>query len=301
MTRSLRIASLIGAIALARSAPAQTAAGVAARPDSIQCVAVPADTATGFVHGVLESDAPGTRVNRNEIGRILRPLASALASDTLTLLPVTTISDLEVTVTSRRAGRQPRLMPKWAGHPALATEVAFTVDASGALTNARVLGRGDDATGLLLLRALANVAAVSPDDRRSPGMYRLRLSLAPDSLAVAMPLFAARQLTVDGTPPRAVDPILSWPFRTVGPNPAAATVVVWYAVDTLGNQVAGSMGAAGYAEVANPERAALYREYVEFVKRAIGRTPHMPGEVGGCPAMWRVVFLARFNVEAPAR
>ena len=301
MTRWLRIASLLAVAVLARSAAAQQPTGAVARPDSLQCVAVAPDTATGFVHAVLESDAPDTRVDAKEIQRILRPLAAALASDTLTLLPVATISDQEVTVTTSRAGRQPRLMPRWAGHPALTTEVAFTVEPSGALTNARVLGRGDDATGVLLLRALATVAAVSPDGKQGRAMVRLRLSLTPDSGAVAMPLLAARQLAIPGTPPQAVDPVLSWPFRTVGPRPAAATVVVWYAVDTLGKLVEGSMGAAGTTEITNPERATLYREYVEFVKRLIGRTQHVPGEVGGCPAMWRVVFVARFNVEAPPR
>ena len=299
MNRWSLIVALVCAVSLARSGSAQTPVRAGASNDSLRCVAVAPDTATGFVHGVIDPDAPNTWINRDRATRILRPLAAALASDTLTLLPVTKISEVDVTVKSRHAGRQARLLPKWAGHPALATEIAFTVEPSGALTDARILGRGDDATGNLLLRALATVASVAHDGSGRPARLRLRLSLVPDS-ARGMPLLAARQLTEHGTPPRVLEPTIAWPFATVGRNPTPATVVAWYAVNPFGKPVAGSLGAAP-AGTTDTDQILRYREYVEAVKDAIGRMQHSPGEVGGCATTWRVVMLARFNVEAPPR
>src|SRR5687768_3367689 len=215
-----------------------------------QCVPARVDTAAGFVYGSLVAEKPGDAVDRERLTSALVRLSAALMDDTLTLQPVSRLFDVVVSAVGARAAARPRLVPQWPGHPALATEIAITLDASGAITEPRVLVRGDSAVAATLVRAIGKGAATADASRSGrPERLRLRLSLRPDSAAVSAPLVAARQLSIEGTPPRQ-HPGLGAPIYPRGGSEGRwlATVLAWYVVDASGSAIPASFGAAPVAD-----------------------------------------------------
>jgi len=272
MNAARNIACVIVAVAsLGSTASGQSGESASSRGG--RCLAVPVDTAEGFVYGSLEPDSPDAKVDRERLLDILGRLSVALSSDTLTLQPVAQLFDVVITAMGRPGDPRPMIMPRWAGHPAVATEIALTLEPTGALTNARVVVDGDSAVAATLRRAIAATRSVAPTAAEGPQRLRLRLSLTPDSAAIMTPVVAARQLTVHGTPPRQrlrEGPPM-WP-RSQTRSGQHATVLAWYVVDARGSTVAASFGAVG--------------------------ARHEPATVGGCPTSRIALLLVRFDTES---
>lgn len=284
----------------ASTASAQTPPAAPTTDDVARCTPVAADTVAGFVYGSLVPDAAGIPADPARFTRVLGRLAAALMDDTLTLQPVARNSDIVVTAVTSRRDPRPRLLPRWPGHPALLTEVAFTLEPSGALAEPRVIVRGDSQIASTLLRAIERSAQATGDSASSGRQrVRLRLSLASDSQAVAMPFVAARQLVLPGTAPQ-WRPGLSAPRHPgLGSRRRlTASVVAWYTVDAGGRVVPSSFGAA---PAADPTQAGSYEPFIEAVRQAALKAPHEPGTAGGCPAARQSIIEVVFNVEGDVR
>ena len=267
------------------------------------CRAASADTVTGFVYASLVADAPAAafdQLDQERRTRALRQLSAALVDDTITLEPTARLSDRVVITIGAKAEARPALLPRWPGHPALATEIGVILDPSGALTKPRVIVQGDRAVSEMLLRAFAKPVAVMDEALAAePQRLRLQLSLDPDSAGISIPLVAARRVHVEGTPPRPhpgpINP--SAPRFSSRTRPRAA-VIAWYLVDARGWPVASSFGNAAVADRTHARR---YENFVNSVRRAVLASRYEPARVGGCAVARRAILRVDFSAEGDAK
>lgn len=309
MIPSSRAAALIvaGVVWLAPAAQAQPPGTARHIPGAAFCEPAHVDTAVGAVYGTLHLESPTDTVPSDLLSRVLANLSVALINDTLELEPTEMGGDLVVTavrmnrpqplIPSKSLEARPGalLLPWWPGHPALVTEIVFTVDLSGALTAPSLRVRGDSATAAVLLRAMSAVRAVDRRAPASPVRVRLRLSVSPDSTGVSFPLVAGRRIRVAGPQPRVRGRDIlppGYPRSEIGRG-TAATVLIWYMVDERGSVVRGTLGATSANRVEDAKR---YDSFVKAVTRMAPDWTHSPAEAGGCAVKQRVVVPVAFNV-----
>ena len=244
-----------------------------------QCAAVVADAFDDVVHGVLEPESRDATLPRATLVKLLDKLSAALIGDTLTLAPVAQLNEIVVSAIGRGRDSRPTMMPRWAGHPALVTEIAVTLNRVGALVDPEIVLAGDNAVVSVLRRG---IVAVPPDPEAAPDRpqrLRLRLTLTPDSTTASAPLIVARQLRVGGTPPRQI-PGFGAPLVPSGSRRRMeATVLVWFVVDAKGSAIPASIVAAPPAD---PSDSRHYQLFVDAVIRAVPLMRYEPAIAGGC-------------------
>jgi hypothetical protein len=290
-------AAVVAAIAsFAPSAYGQTT-GAPSVADTPRCTLAPTDTAIGPLYGALHLEHSARVVPEGLFDRVLAKLAVALANDTLELAPVQMLSTIVITgPPSLRPEPRLELLPWWPGHPALAGEMHFTITPSGALTDAKVRGRGDTSVARALIRAVERADALGQSRPSVPVTVRLRLSLDPDSAAGSIPLVAARQITTRlqdrEMHARASRPPLP-PPRSGRSRSTTVRVFVWYEVDDRGRVIPRTIGATSAAK---PDESKRYDVFANDVMDSARHWKHDPAAVGECAASWRVLVPVWFNV-----
>jgi hypothetical protein len=260
MVRGARRVALVLVVMvwLAPAAQAQPIGTGRRLPGAPYCEPARVDTAHGPVFGTLHSEPAADTLPSDALARVLANLSVALIADTLDLEPTEMGGDLVVTAVRMNRARPviptkslearpaPLLLPWWPGHPALVTELLFTVTPAGVLADPSLRVRGDSATAAVLLRAMTTVRPIDRPANASPARLRLRLSVSPDSTGISAPLVAGRKIRIAGAQPRVRgDDILppKYPRAEIARG-TAATVLIWYVVDERGSVVRGTLGAA---------------------------------------------------------
>ena len=291
-TPFVRIASILFAlIAVGGSTARGQVSGSPTSTDRGQCVAGVADTAYGFVHGFLEPESSDAKLHRETLAMVLANLSATLVNDTLTFDAVDHLSDIHVVAFGLSPSPKPMMMPRWVGHPALVTEIAVTLNQHGALSDPKVVIRGDSAVAATLVRGITAAPTIADAALERPQRLRLRLTLSPDSASGSAPLIAVRQLRAQGTEVQMVSGIGQPRSPRTG---LAATVLAWYVVDAKGSAVPASFVAA---PAADPSLAREYQPYIDAVRRAAPTMRHEPATTGGCPIARRGLLTVKFTAQ----
>ena len=292
---------------LGTAAPAQSPAA-APRGSSESCGAVRVDTLRGIAYGNLHVGVEGRAVPRAYLDRVLAGISGSIP-DTISLRPTYELPGIVVAVYTSPTNELPPprsfIQPFWAGHPGLATEVAFTILRSGALADALPLVAGDSAVVSRLLRAIADANDLRGGESLPEGVpgdgvpVVLRLSARADPTAAAsQPLFAIAQPRPQETaakPNGPLDPSPRFPLSEARVG-TQAHVVVWLDVDERGRVVPGTFGAAPPADRA---QARAYGLFAEAVRQAVPTWRFTPGTAGGCPVRQRLVGTVTFTIGRP--
>ena len=290
-----RVAALIACVSLPLGA---ATAQPPSKASAMQCPAVTIDTLVGPAYGVLLAEPSSATIPEGLLARALDALTVALIDDTLELAPANAFPDMVITAVTAKRAEGDALAPWWPGHPSLTTELGFTLDPSGVLSDPRILVRGDSGTASVLLRAIARARVLDQPRPTSPIRVRLRLTINPESMESAAPLVAVRMLRTsarlgrrlpEGSPPPRFPPWAK--SRGLG-----AGVLVWYVVDERGHVVRRTIGAT------SPARPADAPSYESFVKAVTEVTPswmHDREWVPECAGRRLVVVRVDFNIGRP--
>jgi hypothetical protein len=262
---------------------------------TIGCPAVTVDTVIGPAYGLLLVESPNATVPDGLLARALDALAVALIDDTLELAPATALNDIVVTAVTTRRGPNETLAPWWPGHPALASELGFSIEPSGAFTSPRLLIRGDSVTAAVLLDAVSRTRPLTSPLPSSALRVRLRLTVSPELNVGAAPLVAVRQTTTSARvgrmlPEGSAPPTYpSW-AKARG---IMAVVLVWYVIDERGNVVRRTVGTTA---ADRPGDASNYESFVKAVTDVAPSWVHDRGLAPECSPRRQVVVRVDFNI-----
>ena len=261
----------------------------------MQCPAVTIDTVIGPAYGVLLVEPSTAAVPDGLPARVLDALTVALIDDTLELAPANALPDIVITAVTTRRAEGDELAPWWPGHPSLTTEVGFSIEPSGALSNPRIHVRGDSVTAAVLLRAIGRARTLDASRPAAPLRVRLRLTLNPESMESAAPLIAVRLLRTSARLGRMLpegSPMPTFPSWAKGRG-LTAEILVWYVVDERGHVVRRTVGATS---AARPSDASSYESFVKAVTTVVPSWMHDREFTPECAGRRLVVVRVEFGI-----